>query len=161
MQRHTRSRRRVTATTFSQEEFVDILEHGILLQWKLEFKKESFDLRSATLKEFLDVYVRLEETELHKLHVKKIACAKKDHNEEKGDRKVRHHAKLELCYKRHHGHGKHHTGKYRKKFYNYHGLCHHEMEKCDYYQAHKKHPHPTHYITDKLRLRQIHFVKDA
>eukprot|EP00957_Ditylum_brightwellii_P119540 9120473-Ditylum_brightwellii.AAC.1 len=32
----------VTTTKISSEEFVDILEDGILYQWKLEFKKEGF-----------------------------------------------------------------------------------------------------------------------
>eukprot|EP00957_Ditylum_brightwellii_P183539 13980802-Ditylum_brightwellii.AAC.1 len=44
----------VTATNISCEEFVDILEDEILYQWKLEFEKEWLNLRSSTLKEFLD-----------------------------------------------------------------------------------------------------------
>eukprot|EP00957_Ditylum_brightwellii_P126053 9609847-Ditylum_brightwellii.AAC.1 len=50
---------RVRVTKISCEEFVNILEDGILFQWKLEFKKEGFDLSSATLKDFLDTYVCL------------------------------------------------------------------------------------------------------
>eukprot|EP00957_Ditylum_brightwellii_P147883 11260733-Ditylum_brightwellii.AAC.1 len=44
----------VTATKISCNEFVDVLEDEISYQWKLEFKKEGFDLSSSTLKEFLD-----------------------------------------------------------------------------------------------------------
>eukprot|EP00957_Ditylum_brightwellii_P175264 13342961-Ditylum_brightwellii.AAC.1 len=44
----------VTATKISCKEFVNILEDGIPYQWKLEFKKEGFDLSSSMLKEFLD-----------------------------------------------------------------------------------------------------------
>eukprot|EP00957_Ditylum_brightwellii_P027906 2108373-Ditylum_brightwellii.AAC.1 len=68
---------RVKATKISCKEFVDILEDGILYQWKLEFEKEGFDSSSSTLEEFLDVCVHLEETELQKLLRKMIACAKK------------------------------------------------------------------------------------
>eukprot|EP00957_Ditylum_brightwellii_P115777 8831210-Ditylum_brightwellii.AAC.1 len=39
----------------SCEDIVDILEDGILYQWKLEFKKEGFDSIFSMLKEFLDV----------------------------------------------------------------------------------------------------------
>eukprot|EP00957_Ditylum_brightwellii_P170523 12980174-Ditylum_brightwellii.AAC.1 len=45
---------RVTATKIAREEIVDVLEDGVLYQWKLDFKKEGFDLSSSTLKEFLD-----------------------------------------------------------------------------------------------------------
>eukprot|EP00957_Ditylum_brightwellii_P119610 9125983-Ditylum_brightwellii.AAC.1 len=44
----------VTATKIAQEEFIDVLEDRVPYQWKLEFKKESFDSSSLTLKEFLD-----------------------------------------------------------------------------------------------------------
>eukprot|EP00957_Ditylum_brightwellii_P081981 6233852-Ditylum_brightwellii.AAC.1 len=47
----------VTATKISCEEFIDILEDGILYQWKLEFEKEGFNLSSSMLKEFLEVCV--------------------------------------------------------------------------------------------------------
>eukprot|EP00957_Ditylum_brightwellii_P037590 2843292-Ditylum_brightwellii.AAC.1 len=75
---HFLVRHRVTATKISCEEFVDVLEDRIPYQWKLEFKKEGFDSSSSTLKEFLDVRVCLEEAELKKLIEKKIACAKKE-----------------------------------------------------------------------------------
>eukprot|EP00957_Ditylum_brightwellii_P041733 3160479-Ditylum_brightwellii.AAC.1 len=81
----------MTATKIPCKEFVDILEDGILYQWKLEFEKEGFDLSFSTLKEFLDACVCLEEAELHKLLAKKIACAKKDHEDE---RKGKYHDKL-------------------------------------------------------------------
>eukprot|EP00957_Ditylum_brightwellii_P031588 2395441-Ditylum_brightwellii.AAC.1 len=45
---------RVTTTKISCKEFVEVQEDGIPYQWKLEFKKEGFDLSSSTLKEFLD-----------------------------------------------------------------------------------------------------------
>eukprot|EP00957_Ditylum_brightwellii_P190124 14473209-Ditylum_brightwellii.AAC.1 len=54
----------VTATKISCKEFVDILENGIPYQWKLEFKKEGFDLSSSMLKEFMNTCVCLEEAEL-------------------------------------------------------------------------------------------------
>eukprot|EP00957_Ditylum_brightwellii_P137487 10482257-Ditylum_brightwellii.AAC.1 len=44
----------VTATKIACKEFVNVLEDGVPCQWKLEFKKEGFDLSSSTLKEFLD-----------------------------------------------------------------------------------------------------------
>eukprot|EP00957_Ditylum_brightwellii_P173744 13228126-Ditylum_brightwellii.AAC.1 len=44
----------VTTTKIPREEFVDVLEGGVLYQWKLEFKKEGFDSSSSTLEEFLD-----------------------------------------------------------------------------------------------------------
>eukprot|EP00957_Ditylum_brightwellii_P161437 12291616-Ditylum_brightwellii.AAC.1 len=66
----------VTATKISCKEFVDVLEDGILYQWKLEFKKEDLDLSSSMLKEFLDMCVHLEEAELQKLLGKRIACAR-------------------------------------------------------------------------------------
>eukprot|EP00957_Ditylum_brightwellii_P103894 7915079-Ditylum_brightwellii.AAC.1 len=44
----------VTAMKISGKEFVDVLEYGILYQWKLEFKKEGFNSSPSTLKEFLD-----------------------------------------------------------------------------------------------------------
>eukprot|EP00957_Ditylum_brightwellii_P081739 6218421-Ditylum_brightwellii.AAC.1 len=42
----------VATTKISRKEFVDILEDGIPYQWKLEFKKESFNLSSSKLKCF-------------------------------------------------------------------------------------------------------------
>eukprot|EP00957_Ditylum_brightwellii_P138135 10530005-Ditylum_brightwellii.AAC.1 len=45
----------ITATKIAREEFVDVLEDGVPYQWKLEFKKEGFDLSSSMLKEFLDI----------------------------------------------------------------------------------------------------------
>eukprot|EP00957_Ditylum_brightwellii_P115261 8789368-Ditylum_brightwellii.AAC.1 len=51
------------------KEFADVLEDGVLYQWKLEFEKEGFYSRSSTLKEFLGVCVCLEEAELQK-HLK-------------------------------------------------------------------------------------------
>eukprot|EP00957_Ditylum_brightwellii_P100237 7638840-Ditylum_brightwellii.AAC.1 len=55
---------RVTAMKISCEEFIDILEDGILYQWKLEFEKEGFDLSLYMFKEFLDMCIHLEEAEL-------------------------------------------------------------------------------------------------
>eukprot|EP00957_Ditylum_brightwellii_P052928 4013103-Ditylum_brightwellii.AAC.1 len=54
----------VTTTKIACKEFVNVLEDGVPCQWKLEFKKEGFDLSSSMLKEFLDVCVRLKEAEL-------------------------------------------------------------------------------------------------
>ena len=65
----------VTAKKITREEFVDVLEDRVPYQWKLEFEKEGFDLSSSTLKEFLDVCVRLEEAELQKpLKIKDSLC---------------------------------------------------------------------------------------
>eukprot|EP00957_Ditylum_brightwellii_P062862 4769467-Ditylum_brightwellii.AAC.1 len=68
----------MTTTKIPWEEFVDALEDRILYQWKLELKKESFNSRSSTLKKCLDLCVCLEEAELQKTLAKKIACAKKE-----------------------------------------------------------------------------------
>eukprot|EP00957_Ditylum_brightwellii_P201988 15328059-Ditylum_brightwellii.AAC.1 len=40
----------LTTMKIACEEFVDVLEDGVPCQWKLEFKKEGFDLSSSTLK---------------------------------------------------------------------------------------------------------------
>eukprot|EP00957_Ditylum_brightwellii_P187876 14305182-Ditylum_brightwellii.AAC.1 len=63
----------VTTKKITQEEFADILEDEVPHQWKLEFKKEGSNSGSSTLKEFLDMCVRLEEAELQKLLKKRIA----------------------------------------------------------------------------------------
>eukprot|EP00957_Ditylum_brightwellii_P122210 9319610-Ditylum_brightwellii.AAC.1 len=149
---------RVTATKIPCEEFVDVLEDGILYQWKLEFKKEGFDLSSSTLKEFLDVYVRIEEAELQKLLKKKIACAKKEHDK---DGKRKRQDKPKLRHERCLGLGKCHQGKQKKKYCGYHGLCYHDMDKCNFVQSHRKYVHPTHRITEQQRLWQVWFVKDT
>eukprot|EP00957_Ditylum_brightwellii_P065569 4973135-Ditylum_brightwellii.AAC.1 len=73
----------VTIKKISCKEFVFVLGDGIPYQWKLEFKKEGFNLSSSTLKEFLDVCVRQEEAELQKLLRKKIARAEKEHDKDK------------------------------------------------------------------------------
>eukprot|EP00957_Ditylum_brightwellii_P129686 9892810-Ditylum_brightwellii.AAC.1 len=70
----------VTTTKIVQEEFVGVLEDGVPYQWKLEFEKEGFDSSSSTLKEFLDVCVRLEEAEVQKPLKKRIACVIKEHD---------------------------------------------------------------------------------
>eukprot|EP00957_Ditylum_brightwellii_P200896 15314127-Ditylum_brightwellii.AAC.1 len=133
---------KVEATKMSHNKFVDVLEDRVPLQWKLELQKE-------------------EEAELHKPLAKKIAHAKKEHDKAIGNRKGKHHNKSELCHKRCHGPGKHHDGKHKKKFCNYYGLCHHDTKECSYYQAYRKHVQPTHPITEKQRLWQVCFVKDA
>eukprot|EP00957_Ditylum_brightwellii_P004229 321356-Ditylum_brightwellii.AAC.1 len=71
----------VMAEKICREEFVDLLEDGILFQWKMEFKKEGFDSSSSIVKEFLDACVRLEEAELQKLLKKRVAHVLKDHKE--------------------------------------------------------------------------------
>eukprot|EP00957_Ditylum_brightwellii_P148088 11275040-Ditylum_brightwellii.AAC.1 len=45
----------VTVTKIACKELIDVLEDGVLYQWKLEFEKEGFDLSFSTLKESLDV----------------------------------------------------------------------------------------------------------
>eukprot|EP00957_Ditylum_brightwellii_P173696 13224676-Ditylum_brightwellii.AAC.1 len=79
----------------SCEEFVTVLEDRVPYQWKLEFEKEGFDLSSSTLKEFLDICVRLEKAEMKKPLKKKIACAIKEHDDSDGK-------KLKLRHKRRH-----------------------------------------------------------
>eukprot|EP00957_Ditylum_brightwellii_P039379 2978464-Ditylum_brightwellii.AAC.1 len=61
--------------------------------------------------------VHLEEAELQKLLRTAIACAKKEHDK---DGKRKRQDKPKLCHKRHHGLGKHHQGKRKNKFCNYH-----------------------------------------
>eukprot|EP00957_Ditylum_brightwellii_P177389 13511888-Ditylum_brightwellii.AAC.1 len=95
----------VTATKISCKEFIDILEDGIPYQWKLEFKKEGFDLSSSTFKEFLNICMHLEEAELQKLLRKTIAHAKKEHDKD-GKRKCQ--DKPKSCHKRCHSLGKPH-----------------------------------------------------
>eukprot|EP00957_Ditylum_brightwellii_P035597 2698302-Ditylum_brightwellii.AAC.1 len=63
----------ITTTKVAREEFVNVLEDRVLYQWRLEFEKEGFDSISSTLKEFLDICIRLEEVELQKPLKKKIA----------------------------------------------------------------------------------------
>eukprot|EP00957_Ditylum_brightwellii_P075112 5707866-Ditylum_brightwellii.AAC.1 len=156
----------VTATKIAREEFVDILEDRVLYQRKLEFKKEGFDLSSSMLKEFLDMFVCLEEAELQKPLKKKIAPTIKEHdksdnNETKLRHKTRH--RQSKCYGRRilRQQNKHHGGKHRKKYCGYHGLCYHDTDKCDLAKSCKKHVQPTHRITEQQRLRQVRFVKDA
>eukprot|EP00957_Ditylum_brightwellii_P206284 15347693-Ditylum_brightwellii.AAC.1 len=112
---------RVTAMKISHKEFVDILEDGILYQWKLEFEKE-------------------EKAELQKPLRKTIAHAKKEHDE---DRKRKHQDKPKLHHERHRGLGKHHQGKRKKKICNYHGT-----DKCNIVQSCRKHVQPTHCIME-------------
>eukprot|EP00957_Ditylum_brightwellii_P105021 8004793-Ditylum_brightwellii.AAC.1 len=149
----------VTATKIACEEFIDVLEDGVLYQWKLELEEEGFDSSSSTFKEFLDVCVCLEESELQKPLKKKIARVMKEHDDLDGKRK--HQEKPKLHYKRRHGLGKCHQSKHKKKFCDNHGLCYHDMDKCDFIQAHRKHVQPTHRITEQQRLWQVRFVKDA
>eukprot|EP00957_Ditylum_brightwellii_P003464 262202-Ditylum_brightwellii.AAC.1 len=63
----------------------------------MEFKKEGFDSSSSTLKEFLDVCVRLEQAELQKPLKKRVARAAKEY-EESDDNKP-----IKPCYKRREG----------------------------------------------------------
>eukprot|EP00957_Ditylum_brightwellii_P147437 11226560-Ditylum_brightwellii.AAC.1 len=86
----------VTTTKIAREEFVGVLEDGVPYQWKLEFNREGFDSSSSTLKDFLDVCVCLEETELQKLLKKRIAHAIKEHNDLDNQTP-------NLCHKRHKG----------------------------------------------------------
>eukprot|EP00957_Ditylum_brightwellii_P070432 5351337-Ditylum_brightwellii.AAC.1 len=102
---------RVTATTISCKEFVDVLEDGIPYQWKLEFEKEGFGSSSSTLKEFLGVCVCLEKAELQKPLKKKIARAVKEHDK---DGKRKHQDTPKSHHKRCHGLGKCHEGKQKK-----------------------------------------------
>eukprot|EP00957_Ditylum_brightwellii_P131837 10053170-Ditylum_brightwellii.AAC.1 len=66
----------------------------------------------------------------------------KEHNNP--DRKRKHQEKPKLRHKKHHCLGKHHQSKHKKEFCDYHGLCYHDMDKCDFVRACKKHVQPTH-----------------
>eukprot|EP00957_Ditylum_brightwellii_P082117 6244507-Ditylum_brightwellii.AAC.1 len=126
---------KVTAMKISCKESIDVLEDGILYQWKLEFEKEGLNSSSSTLKEFLNVCVHLEEAELKKLLRNKIACAEKEHNK---DGKRKHQDKPKLHHKRYHSLGKYHQGKQKKKYCKYHGLCYHDTDKCNFVQSRRK-----------------------
>eukprot|EP00957_Ditylum_brightwellii_P066505 5048935-Ditylum_brightwellii.AAC.1 len=110
------------------------------------------------LKEFLDACVRLEEAELQKPLRKTIACAEKEHDR---DGKRKRQDKSKLRHGRHHGSGKRHQGKQKKKYCNYHGLCYNGTDKCNFVQARRKHVQPTHRVTEQQRLQQVLFVKDT
>eukprot|EP00957_Ditylum_brightwellii_P161716 12312461-Ditylum_brightwellii.AAC.2 len=73
---------------------------------------------------------------MSKLLAKKIVCAKKEHKE---DRKGKCHDKSKLHHKRHHNLGKCYIRKHKKKFCDYHGLCQHDTEECNFIQACRKH----------------------
>eukprot|EP00957_Ditylum_brightwellii_P057253 4338594-Ditylum_brightwellii.AAC.1 len=135
-----------------------LVPDGVEATKKLKFKKEGFDLSSSTFKEYLDMYVHLEEAELQKLLGGKIACVRKEHDD---NRKGKCQDKPKLCHKRCHSLGKLHQGKRKKILCNYHGLCYHDTDKCNFVQAHRKHVQSTHHITEQQRLRQVWFVKDA
>eukprot|EP00957_Ditylum_brightwellii_P012027 908295-Ditylum_brightwellii.AAC.1 len=120
----------VTATKIAREDFVYVLEDGVLYQWKLEFEKEGFNLSSFTLKEFLNMCIRLEQAEVLKLLKKKIAPAVKEHDN--WDRKRKCQEKPKSHHKRYHSLGKHHQSKCKKKFCSYHGLCYHDTDKCNF-----------------------------
>eukprot|EP00957_Ditylum_brightwellii_P113976 8689407-Ditylum_brightwellii.AAC.1 len=110
------------------------------------------------LKEFLDMCVRLEEAELQKPFGKNIAHARKEHD---STRKGKCQGKPKSHHKRLHGSGKNHQGKRKKKFCDYHVLCYHDMNECNFVQAHRKHVQPTHCIIEQQRLWQVRFVKDT
>eukprot|EP00957_Ditylum_brightwellii_P156097 11881815-Ditylum_brightwellii.AAC.1 len=83
---------------------------------------------------------------------------KKEHDK---DRKRTHQDKPKLHHKRRHSLGKYHQGKRKKKICNYHGLCYHDTDKCNFVQSCRKHIQPMHCITEQQRLWQVRFVKDA
>eukprot|EP00957_Ditylum_brightwellii_P109626 8361508-Ditylum_brightwellii.AAC.1 len=94
---------------------------------------------------------------------KKIACVIKEHgNLDRKKPKLRHkrrHSSDKRYKKRHQN--KYHGGKCKKNFCNYHGLCYHDTDGCNFVQAHRKHVQPTHHIIEQQRLWQVQFVKDA
>eukprot|EP00957_Ditylum_brightwellii_P071687 5449925-Ditylum_brightwellii.AAC.1 len=94
----------ITATKIAREEFINVLEDGV-------------PYHSFTLKEFLDVCVRLE-AELLKPLKKKIARAIKEHDDLGGKRKR--HKKPKSHHKRRHALDKRHQRKCKKKFCDYH-----------------------------------------
>eukprot|EP00957_Ditylum_brightwellii_P192408 14648153-Ditylum_brightwellii.AAC.1 len=70
------------------------------------------------------------------------------------DRKRKRQEKPKLHHKRCHSLGKRHQSKHKKKFCDYHGLCYHGTDKCNFVQAHRKNVQPTHHITEQQRLGQ-------
>eukprot|EP00957_Ditylum_brightwellii_P138370 10546883-Ditylum_brightwellii.AAC.1 len=90
---------------------------------------------------------------------KNIACAVKEYGNL--DRKRKRQDKPKSHHKRCHGLGKHHQSKHKKKFCDYHGICYHNMDKCNFVQTCRKHVQPMHHITDQQRLQQARFVKEA
>eukprot|EP00957_Ditylum_brightwellii_P021789 1643985-Ditylum_brightwellii.AAC.1 len=48
-----------------------------------------------------------------------------------------------------------------KKFCDYHGLCYHDTDKCNFVEAYRRHAQPTHCITEQQRLWQVQFVKES
>eukprot|EP00957_Ditylum_brightwellii_P132682 10117198-Ditylum_brightwellii.AAC.1 len=87
-----------------------------------------------------------------------IVCTKKEHD---NDGKEKRQNKPKSHHERYHGLGKRHQGKRKKKYCDYHGLCYHDMDKCNFVQSHRKHVQPVHCITEQQRLWQVWFVKDA
>eukprot|EP00957_Ditylum_brightwellii_P096712 7365696-Ditylum_brightwellii.AAC.1 len=79
--------------------------------------------------------VRLEEVELQKPLKKKIACAIKEHEESDDEKMTKpRHKRREgqtNCYGRHilRQQSKHHGGRQRKKYCNYHGTYYHDTSK--------------------------------
>eukprot|EP00957_Ditylum_brightwellii_P168856 12852493-Ditylum_brightwellii.AAC.1 len=130
------------------EEFVDVLKDKVPYQWKLEFEKEGFALSSSTLKEVLDICIRLEEAEIQKPLFKKTCAIKEHGNSDRKKPKLHHkrHQSLSKHYKKFHK-NKHHGGKRRKKFCDNHGLCYHATDKCNFNQTYRKHTQPRHCIT--------------
>jgi hypothetical protein len=52
----------------------------------------------------------------------------------------------------------------RKKkefFFDYHGLCYHDTDRCNFVQSCRKHVQPMHQIMEQQRLWQVRFVKDT
>eukprot|EP00957_Ditylum_brightwellii_P130593 9961692-Ditylum_brightwellii.AAC.1 len=111
----------VSTTKIAHEEFINVLEDGVLYHWNLEFEKEGFDSSSSTLKDFLGVCIRLEAAELQKPLKKKIAHAIKEHDDldnkksksrhETRQGQSKHYRRLIL-----HQQSKHYGGKCRKKY---------------------------------------------
>eukprot|EP00957_Ditylum_brightwellii_P123828 9439428-Ditylum_brightwellii.AAC.1 len=66
-----------------------------------------------------------------------------------------------MHHERHHILEKRHAGKQKKKCCDYHGLCHHDMEECNFVQARWKHSQPMHHIMEQQKLQQVQFVKHA
>eukprot|EP00957_Ditylum_brightwellii_P178046 13561858-Ditylum_brightwellii.AAC.1 len=81
----------------------------------MEFEKEGFDLSSSTLKEFLGVWVCLEEAELQKPLKKRVAYAAKEHEELDDDKPIK------PRYKRHEGQTKHYGRRISRQQSKSHG----------------------------------------
>eukprot|EP00957_Ditylum_brightwellii_P075017 5701378-Ditylum_brightwellii.AAC.1 len=94
------------ATKLLWEELLGIFKGRVPLKWKIKFNKGGLNLNSATLTEFMDTCVCLEELEMCKpVHRKKAHTKKEKDNKKHLERKGKHHekcSKMGKCSKKYH-----------------------------------------------------------